>query len=324
MSIHSKNIPVGKALAGLGAALVLAAPSLAFAKFCPVDIDVTSSGTLGALQLGVDYSAASALGDLVGCAIEPAGLTDTDIDATANLAVLGYADATGFSTPSSFARCYFEVTNDADPAPTSGQISVGVDDASNTDIPPDPVSATVSVTVGDCIPSIGSCSWSPATGCKLPVTTGKSKLSFKDGVDTAKDQGQFQWKAGAATLLSEFGTPLDAGETYSWCVYDGGDLVLGTDVPAVTGWTASGTTGFQFKGDVAGVAQIKLKAGEAGKASVAVKAKSKAGNFSSPGLPLGSSVVSQLIVDNGVTTTCFQSTFTAPSKNDAASYSSKD
>lgn len=328
---RSLNLPVGAVLAGLGAAFVLAAPSMALAqgKLCPVEISVTSTETIGALQITADYAAAAALGDIVDCTVAPTGLDDVDVDDVANDVVLGYADSTGFTGPALFATCYFKVNNEADPAPVAGNFSISLDDASNTDVPPDPITPTLGVTVGACVPS-GSCSFTPATGCKLPFASGKSQLKFKDNADNTKDQGQFQWKSGSATLLTEFGTPLDSGETYSWCLYDGGELVRGSDVPAAGDcdgkpcWKAAGTTGFQFKGDVEGIAQIKLKSGADGKAQVQVKGKSKVGNFETPTLPLSTNVVSQLVIDNGMTSTCFQSTFTAPSKNDVASYGSKD
>jgi len=327
---RSINLPVSTMLAGIGAVLALSAPSVALAqgKLCPVTFSVTSTETLGALQITTTYAAASALGDITGCTVAPTGADDVLVDPIGNDAIIGYADTTGFTGPALFATCQFLVTNDADPDPLAANFLVTIDDASDTGVPPGAENPTIGVAVGACVPA-GSCSATPATGCKLPFAAGKSQLKFKDNADNTKDQGQFQWKSGSATLLSEFGTPLDAGETYSWCVYNAGALVRGSDVPAAGDcdgkpcWKAAGTTGFQFKGDVEGIAQIKLKEGVDGKAQVQVKAKSKAGNFASPTLPLSTNVVSQLVIDNGMTTTCFQATFTTPSKNDIASYGSK-
>lgn len=315
-----KSLPLGGILAGLGAAFVLAAPSAAFSQmYCPVDFDVTSSGTLGTLQITANYAAASALGDIVSCTIVPAGTTDQNLSSAGNFATLGYVDLTGFSSPGAFASCVFRTTGDT--APVAGNFSINIDDSTDAAVPPNTVAATVTATVGACVPA-GSCSSTPETGCKVSTTAGKSKISFKDNADNTKDQGQFGWKAGAATDVSEFSDPTTAGETWSWCTYNQGVLVGGYDVPSGTGWAASGTTGFSFKGDVNGVAGIKVKAGEAGKASVSVKAKSKAGNFSSPVLPLTTGpVVSQLVIDNGMTTSCYQITGGTPKKNDAASYS---
>jgi hypothetical protein len=157
---------------------------------------------------------------------------------------------------------------------------------------------------------------------------GKSKLQLKnntkDLADNSKDSGQFQWKKGDATTVGEFMDPVGGAATYSWCVYQNGVLAFGQDVPAGAGWSPSGATGFQFAGDVGGVAQIKMKAGDAGKAQVQVKAKSKVGNFSSPPLPLATPVTSQLVIDDGVVTpVCFSTAFTAPTKNDEKQFNSK-
>lgn len=323
----------GKLLVGLGAALVLAGPSTALAqgKLCPVTFSVSSNETIGALQITTDYSSATALGDLTSCTIAQAGTVDSLVDELGDSATMGYADTTGFTGPDLFATCYFKVTDENDPAPVAGDFLVNVDDASDTDVPPNPISPAIDVAVLDCVPS-GSCPFEPSTGCRTPFVTGKSQLQLKDNADNSKDKGKFQWKAGSATTLLDFNDPLTAGETYSWCLYDDGALVRGSDVPSAGTcgtkpcWKATGTKGFQFKGDkeINGVAQIKLKEGVDGKAQVQVKAQSKLGNFVSPTLPLSTNVVSQLVIDDGVAPLCFEATFTAPKKNDAAQYKSKD
>lgn len=310
-----------KFIAGLGAAFALAAPAAALAEqpmLCPVTFQVTSSQTIGSLQILADYSAASALGDLLQCDIEKAGASDILLDATGNSVRFGYADATGFTGPATFATCLFKTVGGT--GPVSGSFVVDVEDATDNAVPAGNISPTVTASVGTCVRA-GSCEYTPETGCKVPVVSGKAKLAFKDAADNTKDSGSFSWKSGAATDVSEFSDPTTAGDTWSWCTYDDGVLVHGSDIPSGTGWAASGSTGFGFKGDVEGVAQVKVKAGEAGKASISVKAKSKAGNFSSPALPLDGPTVMQLVIDNGVTKTCFQSTAGTPSKNDAASYS---
>lgn len=306
---------------GLSAAFAIAAPSAALAAqamLCPVSFNVTSSQTIGALQITTDYASASALGDIVECTVEQAGSSDVLLDANDNTATVGYADTTGFTGPATFVNCLFKTVGST--APVAGDFLLNLDDATDNAVPPNDISPTVVASVGACVPA-GSCEYTPETGCRLPVATGKSKLAFKDSADNAKDSGSFSWKSGAATDVADFSDPTTAGETWSWCTYDGGVLVRGSDIPSGSGWAASGSTGFGFKGDVEGVAQVKVKAGEAGKASVSVKAKSKAGNFASPALPLDGPTVMQLVIDNGVTKTCFQSTAGTPKKNDAASFS---
>jgi hypothetical protein len=325
----SKIIPGGRigrssiVLAGLGAAFVLAAPASALAQgmLCPVSFNVTSATTLGALQINAGYASAAALGDIVECTVLPLGADDVLYNPAGNSTTIGYADTVGFTGPTTFASCVFKTVGET--GPVAGDFNIAIVDATDNDVPPNDVTPTIAAVVGACVPS-GSCSYTPETGCKLPTVAAKSKMSFKNNADDTKDQGQFQWKSGAETLVTEFSDPTTTGETWSWCTYDNGVLVRGSDVASgAVGWAASGTTGFQFKGDVEGVAQIKVKAGEAGKASVSVKAKSKLGNFVSPTLPLTGPTVAQLVIDNGVTTTCFQSTAGIPSKNDAASFSAK-
>jgi hypothetical protein len=311
---------VASSIGGLGVAFVLAGPSAALAQgmLCPVLFQVTSSETLGALQITADYATAAALGDMVSCSVLPSGASDTLLDAAGNKTTIGYANDTGFSGPAGFASCLFKTVGDT--APVAGDFAVAIDDAADTDVPPNTETPTVVASVGTCVPS-GSCEYTPLSGCKVPTTVGKAKFLFKNNADDTKDQAQFQWKFGAATMVSEFSDPVTAGKTWSWCTYLNGTLVHGSDVASgILGWKATGTTGFMFKGDVEGVSQIKVKAGVDGKAQALVKAKSKVGNFSSPTLPLTGAVVGQLVIDNGMTTTCFQSTAGTPKKNDALQF----
>ena len=72
-----------------------------------------------------------------------------------------------------------------------------------------------------------------------------------------------------------------------------------------------------------GVTKMKLKSGEAGKAKVLVKAKGD--SLVVPTLPLTLPVVVQLLVDDGVSPQCWQTTFTStPKKNDAVKFKAKE
>jgi cysteine-rich repeat protein len=360
---RSMNLPVAKVLAGLGAALVLAGPSTALAqsKQCTVQFTVTSATALGALQLGVDYAGAGDVGDFAvdGCTIVPSGLTDVSIDAPSDELGVGWANTTAFNGPALFASCAFVLPDSTDPDPVAGDFVVSVEDASNADVPPTPVSPTIGVAVTGCTPvasdcqngvveggedcddgnalggdgcgptcaNTGSCAAAPLSGCRVSATPAKSKLSFNNDIknpgSNVKDKGSYDWKLGAATDLADFEDPMTVGSTYQWCVYDNGVSVRGSDVPSVTGWKAAGTTGFLFKGDKDGVSpisMIKLKAGVAGKSLVQVKAKSKLGNFASPALPLSTTVVSQFVIDDGATPLCFETEFGTAKKNTTASY----
>lgn len=360
--------PLVKALTGLGAFALLVDPSSALAqsRACSVEFSVTSATELGALQLSVDYLGAADVGAFAAtpdCDFVPAGITDSHTDADNHLLGVGWADTVGFTGPASFVSCRFILPDAADATPLSSDFLVTVVDASDTNIPPAPVSPTVSAAVGSCAEiasdcanglleqgeqcddgnllggdgcgptcaSTGSCAAEPLAGCKGTIAAGKSKILLKDDTknpgSSVNDQGQYQWKAGVATDVSEFSDPVGGSAVYSWCVYENDVVVRGSDVPAggtCSGkpcWTASGTTGFGFKGDIDGVSQIKMKAGAAGKSSVQVKAKSKAGGFAAPALPLTTPVLSQFVVDNGVTPVCFETEFSTVKKSDEKQFS---
>ncbi len=342
---------------GICSVAALNSPSVSLAQTneCVVTFGVSSAVPLTALQFEVDYPGAPAAGfstnpaDCSGPAV--GGSFDANIDNGASNANIGWAHTTPFAAPGDFASCTFIATGVT--LPVVGDFALTLIDAS-TGIPPSPTSPTLTVALGACteVDSVcgnafieageecdggpgctvacqlaGSCSATPLATCKLGEA-GKSKLQLKnntkDLADNAKDSGQYQWKKGDATVVGDFMDPVGGIATYSWCVYDNGTLIFGQDVPAGAGWSPSGATGFQFSGDVGGVSQIKLKAGDAGKAQVQVKAKSKVGNFSSPPLPLATPVSSQLVIDDGIATpVCFSTGFTAPTKNDAKQFNSK-
>lgn len=66
---------------------------------------------------------------------------------------------------------------------------------------------------------------------------------------------------------------------------------------------------------------MKLKPGDQGKTKVLVKAK---GDFLTiPSLPLTNTVTAQLIIDDGVTEECWQSTFPFSILNDGSKFKAK-
>jgi hypothetical protein len=81
-------------------------------------------------------------------------------------------------------------------------------------------------------------------------------------------------------------------------------------------WKAS-STGFSYRnkaGDPDGVVALTLKAGLPGRAKV--QAKAKGANLQTPALPLLSPITAQLVIVDGESRECWQTTFTTTSVND--------
>ena len=86
--------------------------------------------------------------------------------------------------------------------------------------------------------------------------------------------------------------------------------VPGKSTPQLQG-NATNIKGFKYKsktGIPAGLTDLKLQAGEAGKAKV--QAKGKGAALALPALDLTLPVTIQLLVDDGLSTRCWQNTFT--------------
>ena len=345
--------PMAKALAILGAVAVLAGPSAALAdRTCTVSFQITSSTAPSALQFSVNHAAADDSGafNTAACVTPDHGLTDVaDNAGTAKLG-LGWADATTpLSAPGAFGSCPFVISDPAATVPSGSDFSITVSDASDAEGADITGSTTMTVSVdcgtgcgngqvesgeacddgnlagGDGCSSIctdtASCPATPAGGCKESTTPAKSKMSFKNDTKTpssnVKDSGAFSWKGGAETTLAD----VNVGTVYSWCVFDGGQSVAGWDVPSGNGVSGvlCGAKGCSLKGDVGGVAAIKVTPGVAGKASVAVSGKSAAGNFGAPSMPFGGQVKEQFLVNNGGA--CFELTAASSAVNTAAAFS---
>jgi len=138
------------------------------------------------------------------------------------------------------------------------------------------------------------------------------------------------WSRGAATAVADFADPVHSSATYRVCLYDGSGRaqpLLEADVPpggtcgSKPCWKATGTSGFAYRnkaGTPDGVITLSLKAGLIGKAKV--RAMSKGPNLPAPTiLPLTLPITAQLVIVDGVSTECWQTTFTTVTADDAAS-----
>ena len=152
----------------------------------------------------------------------------------------------------------------------------------------------------------------PVNGCKLTTAPLKAQFQMKDKTPDIGDQVTFKWTKGAATAMSDFGTPATSGGTdYALCVFAAnGTKLMQLDAPAdgvcgtATCWKTVSVKGFNYKDPLRtpnGVDKIALRAGLAGKAKVLLKGK--ADNLPTLPLPLPitptDSVTVQLQGSNG-------------------------
>ncbi len=193
------------------------------------------------------------------------------------------------------------------------------------------------VEFGDCCPdvcagcgiscvAVPTCGATPTTPC-LDTQAFGATLTIKDNANDAKDKLIFKLKRGDATTLGDFLDPLSVGKTASLCVYDSSPatqpllaaaVVTGGTCGSKDCWKALSTTGFKYADKTAasgGIFNLKLKAGAAGKAQV--QAKAKGAELDPPSLPLQFPLTVQFLMDDGLTTSCWQSQFSVPIKNDS-------
>ncbi len=177
-----------------------------------------------------------------------------------------------------------------------------------------------------------SCGPTPATVCRS-AAAGKSQLQIKDKADDSKDQLKWKWKHGDATDVLDFKDPVGSTSDYLLCLYDSSvnsQPLLAVEVPpggtcdGKACWKATGTKGFKYKNKAAlpaGLTKGKLRAGAAGKAQVAIQAKGA--NLDTPTLPLSTDVLVQLLIGDPSGIECWENTFSATIKNDAAQFKAK-
>lgn len=164
--------------------------------------------------------------------------------------------------------------------------------------------------------------------CRTPVVGAKAFLAITDKTPDDKDQLQWKWSAGSATLKNDFGDPVNSDD-YALCIYDGTGLRATLTAPAgdtcaTKPCWADKPKGYQYKDKEAspsGITQLQLSEGLDGKAKIQVKGK----GLDLPDLDL-SMLTSPLTVQlkrvgGGI---CFGATYSAPfTKNDGVSFKDK-
>lgn len=158
-------------------------------------------------------------------------------------------------------------------------------------------------------------------------------MQIRDYLDDTRDQLKWKWSKGDATSVPDFKDPANGSASYHVCVYDASanpQPRLDSDVPpsgTCTGrpcWKAS-STGFVYRNKTGagadGITSMKLRAGSAGRARIQVKGRGAA--LQSPALPLTIPVTVQFVAQDGLSTECWQTTFSAFTKNESSRFSAK-
>ena len=133
------------------------------------------------------------------------------------------------------------------------------------------------------------------------------------------------------TAVGDFGDPVNSSATYRVCVYDASgsaqplleaDVQPGGTCGTKPCWKTTSGPGFSYRnkaGAPDGITALKLKAGVTGKAKV--QATAKGTNLQTPPLALTLPVTVQLVIVDGVSTGCWQTTFTTATFNDPSRFS---
>ncbi len=156
----------------------------------------------------------------------------------------------------------------------------------------------------------------PRTAGVDEAGAGKLALKNKGG---SKDRLKFLVKKLDTTNLDDFGDPTTF-PSYSFCLYEQGFLSQEVRTQPGAHWIAT-KTGFKYKDKSAlpdGLTKLTLKAGDAGKAKLALDGKGS--NLQNPTTPLGEPVTGQLINSDGM---CWEAEFSGAKKNDASQYNAK-
>ncbi|HEY2386967.1 MAG TPA: hypothetical protein VGK30_08405 [Candidatus Binatia bacterium] len=205
---------------------------------------------------------------------------------------------------------------------TSGTVQ-GVDDRGNLGKPAPFDVSGAPIPTPTATPAAAVCGALTTTGCRQTVAAHQAQLQIKLRTPNTKNRLLWKWK-GAATTTPEFGNPL-AATGYDLCIYDGNANLIGTAAVPAGGtcnaasprpcWRAS-TTGYRYSDrdlTPAGVQQVQLKAGIAGKAKIVLKGRGALLDL--PDLPVTTLPLRvQMIGANGA---CFEATYSTTGRNEA-------
>jgi hypothetical protein len=150
---------------------------------------------------------------------------------------------------------------------------------------------------------------------------------LRAGTNAAKNLLKWKIVRGAQGTPADLHDPVSGDAAFGICVYDASTSTQ----PLVAGAVVSGGTcgskpcwksvagGYRYKDKAAsadGIACLKLRLSASGELQLVVKGKGVA--LPLPALGLTTPVHVQLVIDDGIGKTCWQSSFTSALKNDAA------
>jgi len=163
------------------------------------------------------------------------------------------------------------------------------------------------------------CPVAPRTGCKLPTTEFKGRLTMKDKSADQGDAIVWKWVKGEETTAGDLGDPLTA-DGFIFCLYDGGGALL-TEATVDPGgtcgtkpcWKALGTPpgvkGYRYKNGESndeGAQKVIAKPGLAGKAKAIFKGRGE--TLAMPAIPVTLPLTAQLASTTGA---CWSAEFRA-------------
>lgn len=179
-------------------------------------------------------------------------------------------------------------------------------------------------------PLPSACPSAPALDCREQTEPGTGRLKIQDKSPDSRDQVKWTWAKGEETPEAALGDPAFGGTEYVFCTYDGSQELVFSATPA-TGpdFCSDGQrcwkdlrSGYSYKDPhrtLDGIATIRLKPGDVGKAKLKIKAQRL--NLDPPALPLTLPVIAQLHASNGE---CWESRYsTFVKKNDGVQFNAR-
>lgn len=169
------------------------------------------------------------------------------------------------------------------------------------------------------------CEPTPNIGCRI-AAAGKSSLTLKN---VGGKGDRLKWKWVGQTAIADFLDPLALQTRFETCVWDASGMLLNAAAPAglacngLPCWrpASKGYTYIASGGSPEGVDRIRLKEGDGTKARLIVKARGPV--LATPTLPLTLPVTVQLHADDGITTECWEATYTEAKKNDSVKFKAR-